>query len=71
MNHFALYVGYFFITVATIYLLHLCTRAVAEAVIYVENRFLIALKLQPALIKYFLNRKQIDAILKGQKGRSE
>lgn len=68
MNHFALCVGYVFIAIAAVYLLYLFAEAVAEALICAENRFLIAVKLQPALIKYFRNRKQIDAILKAQGG---
>jgi hypothetical protein len=43
----------------------------AELIIGVENRIFIAIKIQPALVKYFRNRERINQLLREESQRDD
>lgn len=65
----AMFLGYALMVIASSYAVYISLALVAEAVISGEDRIFVALKVQPAIVRYFRNKKQIDALLEKKAGK--
>lgn len=67
----ALVIGYLVMGSGTIVAVYWVLYFLAEMVIGVENRIFTAIKIQPALVKYFRNRERINLLLSEESQRDD